>query len=69
MFDAFFQTALADVDSGYLNGEESSSEQSSCRGEADVVDSGMEVRSGLFKFNLLHSPLYFYRWSKKSQIF
>merc|ERR1712192_266035 len=42
------EAALGDVDSGYLNGEESSSEQGSERegeedGEAEVTDSGMEV--------------------------
>ena len=52
--DLFYETfllqeaALGDVDSGYLNGEESSSEQGSERegeeeGEAEVTDSGMEV--------------------------
>merc|ERR1712228_894357 len=42
------EAALGDVDSGYLNGEESSSEQGSERegeeeGQAEVTDSGMEV--------------------------
>ena len=36
--------ALADVDSGYLNGEESSSELSSEKEELEVDDSGLEVR-------------------------
>merc|ERR1739842_154458 len=42
------EAALGDVDSGYLNGEESSSEQGSERegeeeGQAEITDSGMEV--------------------------
>ena len=42
------EAALGDVDSGYLNGEESSSEQGSERdgeeeGQAEIIDSGMEV--------------------------
>ena len=50
----FQEAALGDVDSGYLNGEESSSEQGSERegeedGQAEITDSGMEVtqRHGL----------------------
>ena len=43
----FKEAALGDVDSGYLNGEESSSEQNSERGEeedqGEITDSGMEV--------------------------
>ena len=47
--------ALADVDSGYINGEESSSEQNSDREdeegmvEDEVIDSGMEVKQTLDK--------------------
>ena len=41
------EAALGDVDSGYVNGEESSSEPGSERegveGHSEIIDSGMEV--------------------------
>ena len=41
------EAALGDVDSGYVNGEESSSDQGSERegvdGHNEIIDSGMEV--------------------------
>ena len=43
------EAALGDVDSGYVNGEESSSEPGSERelldGHDEIIDSGMEVRA------------------------
>ena len=63
------EAALGDVDSGYLNGEESSSEQSSERegeeGRGEIIDSGMEVTNYGFKVKLDYPQ--FSRLNRRSQ--
>ena len=63
------EAALGDVDSGYLNGEESSSEQSSERegeeGQGEIIDSGMEVTNDGFKVKLDYPQ--FSRLNRRSQ--